>query len=60
MIDSDDEVIDCEKCGSMSNINLLEKFPMPNSEEVFNIVAPEPSLKNQTCDVSVDELFHMP
>ena len=35
----------------------LSRFPIPNSEEVVNMIAPEPSLKNQTCDVSVDKSY---
>ena len=32
VINSDDEIIDCRNCGSMSNSALLEKFPLPNSQ----------------------------
>ena len=57
MINSDDEIIDCENCGSVSNISLLEKFPTTNSEENVNMIAPQPSLKNQTLEVSVDKSY---
>ena len=34
VINSDDEIIDCKNCGSMSNITFLEKFPLPNSQDM--------------------------
>ena len=30
-MNSDFEIIDCQNCGSMSNITLLEKIPLPKS-----------------------------
>ena len=34
VINSDDEIIDCENCGTMSNIKILKKFPLLNAEEM--------------------------
>lgn len=44
VINSGDEVIDCKKCETMSNITLLEIFSLPNSQDM-----------NQQSDIIVNE-----
>ena len=34
MVNSDDEIIDCKSCGTMSNVELLKKIPMLNAEDM--------------------------